>query len=175
MGPFLTTNFYNFLVFVLNRIGGATSETFAFWMEYLDMVKLLLNAISAERSSDWNLHLKTFKEMPKYDRAFDHFKYFKWGSIYIMDMLRLPIDHPDLHERFQSGCHTVSRSPTESTFNMVPTDMTLAQSMNRDSKTKGGIIGISQDYDAVEKWTLSSHLRAAVHSKFKELCDVKLN
>ena len=90
-------------------------------------------------------------------------------------MLRLSIDHPDLHKRFQSGCHTVSRSPTESTLNMVSTDMALEQSMNRDTKTKGGIIGISQDYDAVEKWTLSSHLRAAVYSKFKELCDVKLN
>ena len=158
-----------------NRIGEATSETFAFWIEYLNMVKLLLNAISAERRADWNLHLETFREMLKYDRAFDHFKYFKWGSIYIMDMLRLPIDHPDLHERFQSGCHTVSRSPTDSRFNMVSTDMALEQSMNRDSKTKGGIIGISQDYDAVEKWTLSSHVRAAVYSKFRELCKVKIN
>lgn len=158
-----------------DRIGTAMSQTFVFWSEYLSMIDLLLNAISAERDSDWNLHIETFKEMLNYDRAFDHFKYFKWGSIYIMDMMRLPIDHPDLHKRFRSGCHAVSRCPTESKFNMVSTDMALEQSMNRDSKTKGGIIGISQDFNAVEKWTLSSHMRAAVFNKFKELCGINLS
>ena len=45
--------------------------------------------------------------------------------------------------------------------------------MNRDSKTKGGIIGISQDYKAVEKWALTAHLRAAVHANFKDVCRVE--
>ena len=44
--------------------------------------------------------------------------------------------------------------------------------MNKDTKTKGGIIGYAQDYDTVEKWTLTSHLGAAVYSNFKELVRV---
>ena len=50
--------------------------------------------------------------------------------------------------------------------------MALEQSMNKDTKTEGGIIGYPQDYDAVEKWTLRSHVRAAVYSNFKELLPV---
>ena len=42
--------------------------------------------------------------------------------------------------------------------------------MNWDSKTKGGIVDISQDYDAVEKWTMTAHLKAAVHSNYKDIC-----
>ena len=37
-----------------------------------------------------------------------------------------------------------------------------SKAMNRYSKTKGGIIGVSNDVQAVEKWTLTSHLRADI-------------
>ena len=50
--------------------------------------------------------------------------------------------------------------------------MALEQSMDKDTKKKGGIIGYTQDYNAVKKWTLTSHLRAAVYSNFTELVPV---
>ena len=37
-------------------------------------------------------------------------------------------------------------------------------------KAKGGIVDISQDYKAVEKWAMTAHLRAAVHPNFKDIC-----
>ena len=40
--------------------------------------------------------------------------------------------------------------------------------MNWDFKTKGGIVDISQDYNAVKKWTMIAHLRPVVHANFKE-------
>ena len=153
-----------------NIVGKSMSETFQFWLEYCDMAFLLFDFLAAERESNWDLHLETFQEMLKYDRAFGQYKYFTWGSIYIIDMLELPVKHPELYQHFVSGFHTVSRCKKESKFNCVSTDMALEQSMNRHSKTKGGIVGVSQDLNAVEKWTLTSHLRATVHSNFKEIC-----
>ena len=44
---------------------------------------------------------------------------------------------------------------------------------NRDLKTEGDIIGISQDYKVVEKWTITAYLQAAVHATFKEVCGVQ--
>ena len=55
-------------------------------VEYCDMVTLLLDFLSAERDSDWNLHLETFQNMLSYDRAYDDYKYFLWGTIYIIDV-----------------------------------------------------------------------------------------
>ena len=152
-----------------NTMGSSTNDTFNFWLEYCDMVDLLLNFLASERDSNWELHLESFKKMLSYDRAFDHYKYFVWGTIYIVDMLQLPEKHPELHQHFMNGCHTVSRSKKESKFNSVSTDLALEQSLNKDSKTKGGIIGFTQNTDAVEKWTLTSHLRAAVYNNFKNL------
>ena len=37
-------------------------------------------------------------------------------------------------------------------------------------KVKVGIAGISQDYNAVEKWVMTAHLRVAVHANFKYIC-----
>ena len=120
-----------------NMMGRSKSETFQFWLEYCEMVYLLLDFLTAERESDWNMHLETFREMLCYDRAYDHYKYFAWGLIYLHDMKELPSKHPELYKNFMNGNHTVSRCKKQSTFNNVSTDMALEQSMNRDSKTKG--------------------------------------
>ena len=62
------------------------------------------------------------------------------------------------------GHHTVYRSKYPTKFNTVSTDMALEQTLNRESKIKGGIIGVAQDDVTVGKWTLASHLRSAVKS-----------
>ena len=41
----------------------------------------------------------------------------------------------------------------------VPVDHTIEQTMNRDSKTKGGIVGISVNGGAVQNWNLTAHDR----------------
>jgi len=101
------------------------------------MVDLLLVFLAAERDSNWKVHQEATRDMIYYDRAFDHYKYFAWG-IYYFDMISLPEKHPDIYEAFINGCHRVSRSKKDSKFNCVSTDMALEQSMNRDTKTKGG-------------------------------------
>ena len=45
--------------------------------------------------------------------------------------------------------------------------------MNKNSKTKGGIMRITQNYKDVEKWAMTAHLRAAVYANFKEICGVQ--
>ena len=62
----------------------------------------------AERNSNWQLHLQTFEQMLFYDRTFDNEKYFKWETIYLIDMKRLPTTHADLHDAFMNGFQSVS-------------------------------------------------------------------
>ena len=141
----------------------------------MSMVLLLFDFIEAEREANWDIHLGCFKQMFPYDRAFDHAKYFKWGLIYVIDMLRLSQEAPEVYTAFKEGNHSVSRSKTVSKFNRVSTDMALEQGLNRDSKMKGGIIGVSQDEYAFEKWTITAHLRAAVTSNFKVMSELRKN
>ena len=100
------------------------------------MVMILLNSIEAERDSIWQLHLDSFKSILSYDKAFDHYKYFAWGIIYLADMEILPQRYK-VYNQLLAGKHTLSRAKDDSAFNTVATDMALEQSLNRDSKTKG--------------------------------------
>ena len=79
-------------------MGKSKNETFQFWLEYCNMVLLLLDFMAAERDSDWKIHLETFQEVIYDDRAFDHYKYFSWGLVYLCDMAELPTKHPALYE-----------------------------------------------------------------------------
>ncbi|MCG8044917.1 MAG: hypothetical protein N0E48_04465, partial [Candidatus Thiodiazotropha endolucinida] len=55
----------------------------------------------------------------------------------------------------------------------VWTDMALEQSVNLDSKSKGGIIGISQKAETLERWFITCHERAAITSAIKEICGIE--
>ncbi|KAK3746863.1 hypothetical protein QZH41_000037 [Actinostola sp. cb2023] len=149
----------------------ASSKVFKFWDSYIDLVLLLLKFIRAEREGDWRLHLEATTEMIPHFFAMDRMNYSRWLPVYIMDMYQLEETDPDLHHEFISGNHTVSRSSSQP-FNQVWTDMALAQSINRDSKTKGGIIGITKRPGALEKWFLTAHERAATTTAAKGMCGI---
>ena len=48
--------------------------------------------------------------------------------------------------------------------------MALEQSINLDSKSKGGIVGISLNADVLHRWFLPCHERAAVTSAVRRMC-----
>ena len=57
-------------------------------------------------------------------------------------------------------------------FHQVLADMALAQSINLDSKTKGGIIGIMQRPSALQKWFLTAHERTATTTATKRMIEL---
>ena len=99
--------------------------------------------------------------------------YSRWLPIYLIDMHRLESKHTRVHQAFLSGEHSISRSAQP--FSQVSTDMALEQSINADSKAKGGIIGISQTQSALDRWFLTIHERASVTTTLKEVYGVKGN
>ena len=53
----------------------------------------------------------------------------------------------------------------------MPTDQVLEQTINKDSKGAGGLIGISRDENARTKWFLASHVRAHLYGAQKQMCN----
>ena len=70
-----------------------------------------------------------------------------------------------------SGGHTVSSSSQP--IAQVWTDMALEQSINADSKSKGGIIGISQSSAALSRWLMTVHDRASITAALKQMYDLQ--
>ena len=88
-------------------------------------------------------------------------------SLYHNGMRQLATKHPQVHQEFANGYHAVSR--TGKPFAQMWTDMALKQTINAGSKSKGGIIGISQNLGALDRWFLTSHERASVTTALKKV------
>ena len=54
-------------------------------------------------------------------------------------------------------------------FSAVACDQTIEQTANRDSKTKGGLVGFSMNRASVHRWLLSQSERAAISRKCKDM------
>ncbi|KAK3753754.1 hypothetical protein QZH41_005239 [Actinostola sp. cb2023] len=146
------------------------SKVFSFWEDYINMVLLMLQFIKAERTGNWKLHLSATASMVPHFFSMDRINYARWFPIYLSDMNLLESNHPEVFQEFIAGKFAVSRS--KQPFAQVWTDMALEQSINRDSKTKGGIVGMSTKEDAVDRWFLTSHERAAITQALKEMCGI---
>lgn len=109
--------------------------------------------------------------MTPYFFAMDRPNYSRWLPVYLSDMNMLSESHPDVHQEFMRGEHSICRSTKP--FSKVWTDMALEQSLNRDSKTIGGIVGISQRASALERWFLTNHQRASITSALKDMCNLQ--
>ena len=76
-------------------------------------------------------------------------------------MVLLPQTHPYSNALLVDGQFAVRRS-ANSELEHVPVDQTIEQTMNRNSKTKCGIVCVSVNGGAVQRWILTAHDRAKV-------------
>lgn len=137
---------------------------FAFWEEYGTMVSILLQFIKGERTGNWKLHLSATAAMLPYFFAIDQPNYAHWLPVYVCDMNQLEADHPQTYWVFLNAV-----SHSKQPLAQVWTDMVLEQSINADSKTQGGIIGIMKSPGALERWFLTCHERASITMDLKDM------
>ena len=87
-----------------------TSRTAELWLQYMDMITILRNLITAERLGDWILYLETLKQMLPYLAASGHNLYTKSVLVFLNDMQDLPLKHPKVYQQCLGGMHVVRRS-----------------------------------------------------------------
>lgn len=80
----------------------------------------------------------------------------------------LPNSHSLIHEAFIEGKFVVHRQ-TDNRFCEVDCDQTIEQTCNRDTKTKGSMIGFTRNKGAVAHWILSQHEKSAISKQREEM------
>ena len=151
-----------------------SSRTAALWIQYMNMIDILRSFIRAERTSNWELHLRTLTEMLPYLAAAGHNLYVKCARLYLQEMASLPNDHPDVHEKFMSGYHSVRRS--DRFWGGLSTDLIIEQVLMRSVKTSGGLTrgkGINEHQRLV--WLLSMPICAETNRVIQSLSGVDFN
>ena len=142
-------------------VDGLKSPLSQLWLSYVQMVHLLLQFLRASRTGNWYLHMLCVRRMLSWMVAYDRPNYTRYGSLYWCQMLQLEGSHPEVYEQFLEGEFCVQRCST-SAFSQVPVDQAIEQTVNRHTKTKGGIVGFSQKPGAVQQWIVNAHQRADV-------------
>ena len=146
------------------------SPTFALWQSYVDMVSTLLHFISCTRRSDWEGHLNTLENMTLWLFACDRVNYSRYVPVYLKEMRELEKTHPFAHEHLNNGEFAIQQQDRYA-FSAAAADQVIEQTINRDSKSAGGIIGITTRPNAVAKWVLSQSQRLAMTQLCRKYAD----
>ena len=80
--------------------------------------------------------------------------------------------HPSSYEAFKAGDFVVQG--LGNAFSQVAVDQTIEQTLNRDTKSKGGIVGISLKKGAVRRWLRTSRERAAITQACREMAGMSV-
>ena len=70
------------------------NPTFALWLNYIEMVQVLLMFLRATREDDWELHLSSVRSMLPWFFVTDRVHYARYGTVYWLEMLCLEASHP---------------------------------------------------------------------------------
>ena len=141
-----------------------------FWSTYIYLIDLCLCQLYAEKTGDWELYIQVLTSMIPVFFATDRQNYARWLSIHVHDMKGLEKRAPAVHSEFANGNFTVKRSAKK--FSAVSADMALEQSINRDVKCQGGLIGKSSTDSARNKWFYTSHVKAMVSASLHDMIDL---
>ena len=96
--------------------------------------------IKADRTDNWNLHVKFVHKLQLIFYIMDCINYARWGAIYLEDILQVEKITPEVYEQFLKGRFQL-RDQIPLLFTSVATDQGLKQTINRASKSSGGVIG----------------------------------
>ena len=113
------------------------SLTACLWLQYMDMMDILMRVIKAERTGNWDLHLHTVREMLPYFLAAGHTLYGKSAYVYLNNMLELESQHPDVHTSLKLRKHVIRMS--DRYWAGLSSDLVTQQVLMQSVKTTGGL------------------------------------
>ena len=140
---------------------------FQFWNMTLKFELLILILVRSFRQSDFTLYLSTLMAITSWMFALDRTNYARWLPVHIRDMAELPNKHPHVYKEFTSGGKfTVQK--TANAFSSIPLDQAHEQN-NELIKGEGGVIGITENPNAVLRWMLAGPELARMVAEFERV------
>ncbi len=135
----------------------------------MEMVNIPRQFLKAERTGNWQLHLKSVREMLPYFAASGPTLYAKSAYIYLQMMLRLPETHPDVYKKFEEGFHVVRCS--DRYWAGLSTDLIIEQVLMRSVKTHDSLTR-GKGMTETQIWVLSMPACAAMNEAMQNLSGI---
>lgn len=142
---------------------------FSLWITYMESVSILLMFTRSTRDGNWRLYLSCLPKMLPLMARYDHYNYLKSMTVYIAEMQQLPVV---VKTAFECGDFVIKK--TDAKFNHVDADH-AQEWLVGTSKDAGGISGITNKDDTLQKWALSFHWRTNITDKTLSMYGLKSN
>lgn len=113
------------------------------WISYFEIVHLLLQFLRANCKANWHLHMQSVRRMLPWMFAYDRHNCSCYLSLYWCQVSALEHKKLSLYNVLASGEFCAQKNSCLP-FSQIVVDQAIEQTVNRDAKTKGGIIGFSQ-------------------------------
>ena len=138
-----------------------------FWMQYVDLVEILLGLLRADREGNWYLHLSCIRRMIPWCFAMDKINYARYLSVYYAQMTCLQEKSPELYDYFHRGGFSVQLKEGNP-FGRIAIDQTTEETVNKDTQTPGGTRGFSLKPGTVARYYLTAEHRATALRQLRE-------
>ena len=110
-----------------------------FWQSFLDMTETLLDYVKSFRTGHWEFQLQTMAGMLKWFHAYDNSNYARHFTYCWATQQKLAQKHPGIYLAFCKRNFSLRRS--QGKFNKLPPDKVIEQTINKEQKGHGGIVG----------------------------------
>ena len=118
----------------------------AFWMSLISMIQILLNFQKSIKTGNWQLHLQSISSMLPLMHAYDRQNYSCHLTYNLCTQQNLEKTQPNIYKEFLAGNFSVRRKL--GSFNEVPSDQVIEQTINKDQKRT---VGFSTSESTVQR------------------------
>eukprot|EP00745_Piridium_sociabile_P034704 TRINITY_DN5991_c0_g1_i13.p1 TRINITY_DN5991_c0_g1~~TRINITY_DN5991_c0_g1_i13.p1 ORF type:complete len:843 (-),score=177.10 TRINITY_DN5991_c0_g1_i13:511-3039(-) len=146
-------------------VASQESPTFTFWLLVHKYQQIIFMFIQAHREPKFELMVTTLRKLVPLFFALDHQNYSRWIPILIRDLEVLP---DSIQVEFEKGHWTITRSNRR--FSSLPIDHAHEQA-NKRVKGVGGMIGLTENPDMLERWIMTGPEISHVVEEFTHVND----
>lgn len=137
---------------------------FAYWSLVLHLELSMFVFVRSIRQSNFGLYVDSLTQLMPWFFALDRVHYARWLSVHIRDMSELSRTHPDVFSAFENGKFTVHK--THHKFSAISIDHAHEQN-NAIVKGDGGVIGLTDNENALRRWTIAGPEVARLIAQFE--------
>ena len=136
------------------------SRAAGLWLKYVHYIEIVQQFVTAERTSNFTLHISTAKQMINLFAATVHNNYAKTCRLNLQPAEVLEKGHPQIFEQFVIGNHTIRR--TEMIWSELWTMLSIEQILMKSLNRKGRVIGKGMTENVLNVWTRTMHISSEV-------------
>ena len=161
----LLQKYEDFFQWVLEGSLGSTTQFWAIYI-YIYMINCLHRELQrCVKTNDFSGYIEIFPTLLAVYFALNRPNYARWGTLFLQ---KLKSAHPKLREVLENGAFSIRR--TKKSYNRSAVDLSLEQTVNRDSASRmKGIVSFRNSESAMRRWSLSMTQRATAVTELRAL------